>query len=64
MRGVPPRAPQLRAPFIKSEPRRLLLSILKRRGGWGVDDVPLELEGAEDLEALLRLWRGQGEAAR
>ena len=42
---------------LKAGPRRLLLSILKRHGGWGMDDVPLELEAGDDLEALLRLWR-------
>ena len=46
----------------KAGPRRLLLSILKRRGGWGLDDVPLELEAGDDLEALLRLWRCPGRA--
>ena len=45
--------------FMEAGPRRLLLSILKRRGGWGMDDLPLELEAGDDLEALLRLWRGQ-----
>ena len=49
--------------FMKAGPRRLLLSILKRRGGWGLDDVPLELEAGDDLEALLRLWRCPGRAA-
>ncbi|MDD9964493.1 MAG: hypothetical protein OXU70_20640, partial [Gammaproteobacteria bacterium] len=43
--------------------RRLLLSILKRRGGWAMDDLPLELEAGDDLEALLRLWRCPGRAA-
>ncbi|MDE0272533.1 MAG: hypothetical protein OXP11_15180, partial [Gammaproteobacteria bacterium] len=43
--------------------RRLLVSILKRRGGWGMDDLPLELEAGDDLEALLRLWRCPGRAA-
>ncbi len=50
-------------PRMKAGPRRLLLSILKRRGGWGMDDLPLELEAGDDLEALLRLWRCPGRAA-
>ncbi len=52
---------RIRAADLSSEggPRRLLLSILKRRGGWGVDDLPLELEAGDELEALLRLWRCQ-----
>ncbi|MXX28985.1 MAG: translesion DNA synthesis-associated protein ImuA [Gammaproteobacteria bacterium] len=45
------------APAAEGEARRLLLSILKRRGGWGIDDLPLELAAMDDSEALLRLWR-------
>ena len=45
------------APSAKGEARRLQLAILKRRGGWGIDDLPLELEAGDDSEALLRLWR-------
>ena len=46
-------------PSAKGEAHRLLLSILKRRGGWGIDDLPLELAARDDSEALLRLWRRQ-----
>ena len=58
--GIPPEAGV--APRSEGVPpsdgakRRLLLSILKRRGGWAMDDLPLELEAGDDLEALLRLW--------
>lgn len=37
--------------------RRLLVSIIKRRGGWAIADLPLELDGADALQPLLQLWR-------
>ena len=37
--------------------RRLLVSIIKRRGGWAIEDLPLELDKADDLRSLLQLWR-------
>ena len=51
-------------PSPQGGPRRLLLSIIKRRGGWSMDDLPLDLEASDGLEALLRLWRSRGGASR
>ena len=39
--------------------RRLLVSIIKRRGGWAIADLPLELDGADALHTLLQRWRQQ-----
>ncbi|MCY4344578.1 MAG: translesion DNA synthesis-associated protein ImuA [Gammaproteobacteria bacterium] len=51
------------APAAEGGARRLLLSILKRRGGWGIDELPLELAAGDDSQALLRLWRRRKEGA-
>lgn len=39
--------------------RRLLVSIIKRRGGWAIADLPLELDGTAALHTLLQRWRQQ-----
>ena len=39
--------------------RRLLVSIIKRRGGWAIADLPLELDGADAQQTLLQRWRQQ-----
>ena len=41
--------------------QRLLLSILKRRGGWGMADLPLAFADSIAPQSLLRLWRHQAE---